>query len=352
MNGIQAGDVLLAYAGTTLKEQADVKIVAADAGPKKVPVRYWREGVTRQIEVAAGPLGVAIDNRPAKEVVLASQAAERVVLGTRGGSHQRLPGTRREVEAVARLFPAGTVTTLMGEQARESTVQDLARSGRMKAFRYLHFATHGESDPRHAYRSALILAPDPDRSADPLAFDSDGTITAEQIARTWDLDADLVVLSACESGLGRAAGGERVSRLRPAPIRQGCPQPGAEPVEGRRRRHGAAHDAVLPKPAGEAREPEAAPAQGRGAGRGQGVAPRRRARGSRSGPGRAPPRHDSSPRGRRDEARGAPYEDPTYWAGFILIGSPVSGQIKCSQWRAELAAGNSVGLIINGPTDG
>src|SRR5579883_625079 len=96
----------------------------------------------------------------------------------------------------------------MGTRACESTVQGLARSGGLKAFRYLHFAAHGESDPRHAYRSALILAPDPDRSADPLAFDSDGTITAEQIARTWELDADLVVLSACESGLGRAAGGE------------------------------------------------------------------------------------------------------------------------------------------------
>ena len=47
--------------------------------------------------------------------------------------------------------------------------------------------------------SALILAPDPDRWADPLAaLDTDGTITALQIARTWDLDADLVVLSACQ----------------------------------------------------------------------------------------------------------------------------------------------------------
>src|SRR5262249_42756547 len=36
----------------------------------------------------------------------------------------------------------------------------------------------------------------------------DGRITAEQIVRTWELDADLVVLSACESGLGRYAGGE------------------------------------------------------------------------------------------------------------------------------------------------
>jgi CHAT domain-containing protein len=208
LNGIRAGDVLLAYEGTTLKEHADLKIVAADAGPKKVPVRYWREGMTREVEVAAGPLGVEIDPRPAKAVVLARQAAEQVILGMRGASRQRLPGTRREVGAIARLFPAGAVTTVMGEQACESTLQGLARSGGMKKFRYLHFAAHGESDPRHAYRSALILAPDPDSSADPLALESDGTITAEQIARTWELDADLVVLSACESGLGRPAGGE------------------------------------------------------------------------------------------------------------------------------------------------
>jgi CHAT domain-containing protein len=54
----------------------------------------------------------------------------------------------------------------------------------------------------------MILAPDPDRSADSLGLDTDGTITAEQIARTWELEADLVVLSACETGLGLAARGE------------------------------------------------------------------------------------------------------------------------------------------------
>jgi CHAT domain-containing protein len=56
--------------------------------------------------------------------------------------------------------------------------------------------------------TALILAPDPDRSADQGAFEADGELTAEQIARTWDLDADLVVLSACETALGQQAGGE------------------------------------------------------------------------------------------------------------------------------------------------
>ena len=164
----------------------------------------------------------------------------------RGGSHARLPGTRREVEAVAGLFPAGEATTLLGPQACESTVQGLARSGKLKGYRYLHFATHGESDPRFAYRTALILAPDPDSGADPTAIETDGTITAEQIARTWELDADLVVLSACESGLGRAAGGGGLPRLRPAAVRPRGAQPGAQPVEGRRRRHGALDGPVLP----------------------------------------------------------------------------------------------------------
>jgi CHAT domain-containing protein len=47
-------------------------------------------------------------------------------------------------------------------------------------------------------------------TAAPAAWDSvpDGRVTAEQIVRTWELDADLVVLSACEAGLGRSAGGE------------------------------------------------------------------------------------------------------------------------------------------------
>jgi CHAT domain-containing protein len=205
--GIKAGDVLLEYNGTALKSANDLHPVSADAGPKKLPLRRWRAGETRTVEVAAGPLGVEFDKRPAAPVVLAQRAADEV-LQVRGESQVRLPGTRREVAAIAGLFPSDKVTTLLGEQARESVVQDLARSGKLKDFRFLHFAAHGRNDPRSAYRTALILAPDPDRSADPAAFDTDGEITAEQIARTWNLDADLVVLSACETALGQQAGGE------------------------------------------------------------------------------------------------------------------------------------------------
>jgi hypothetical protein len=205
--GIKAGDVLLEYNGTALKARDDLHEVSADAAPKKIPLRRWRAGETRTIEVAAGPLGLQIDPRPAAPVVLAQRAADEV-LRARADPQVRLPGTRREVAAIAGLFPPDGVTTLLGEQARESVVQELARSGKLKDFRFLHFAAHGRNDPRSAYRTALLLAPDSDRSADPAALDTDGEITAEQIARTWDLDADLVVLSACETALGKQAGGE------------------------------------------------------------------------------------------------------------------------------------------------
>jgi CHAT domain-containing protein len=245
----------------------------------------------------------------------AGQEAKRVLLGMRGGPHKRLPGTRREVEAVARLFPAGAATAIMGERACESTVQDLARAKQMKAFRYLHFAAHGQSDPSHAYRSALILAPDPDRSADPLALDldSDGTITAEQIARTWELDADLVVLSACESGLGRAAGGEGARGARSLVLSLWKVDDEATALLMERFYQnllGARGGLKSPVPKAEALSEAKAWLRGAGpeeVGAALAALPRGTiVRRAVAAPGRA--------------AR--PYEDPTYWTGFILIGSP------------------------------
>jgi CHAT domain-containing protein len=201
---------LLAYDGQPLNVQADLQVAPADGPRRRLPLRIWRDGKETTVEVANGRLGVATDRRPAAEVLLARRAADEVRRGTRSDQMVRLPGTRREVKAIARLFPDGRATTILGEDAREAVVQGMARSGKLKHFRYLHFATHGRDDPISAYRTALLLAPDPDRSDDPAVFDADGEITAEQIARTWELDADLVVLSTCESALGRQAGGEGV----------------------------------------------------------------------------------------------------------------------------------------------
>jgi CHAT domain-containing protein len=60
--------------------------------------------------------------------------------------------------------------------------------------------------------SLLALTPDPPpaKPGDPAtsAAEFDGYLTAGQVAAAWKLDAELVVLSACQTGLGRLAGGE------------------------------------------------------------------------------------------------------------------------------------------------
>jgi CHAT domain-containing protein len=73
-------------------------------------------------------------------------------------------------------------------------------------------ATHGVLDPRFAMQSALILSqkdlPDPLHQVLTGKKAYDGRLTAAEILRTWKLDADLVTLSACQTGLGQPQGGE------------------------------------------------------------------------------------------------------------------------------------------------
>jgi CHAT domain-containing protein len=61
-------------------------------------------------------------------------------------------------------------------------------------------------------RSAVILTqtglPDPLQQALSNKPVLDGRLSVREIQRTWELKAELVTLSACETALGRAAGGE------------------------------------------------------------------------------------------------------------------------------------------------
>jgi CHAT domain-containing protein len=214
--GIKPGDVLLEYNGKVLKSPSDLAVVPTGDKAIRVPIKFWRDGEIRSLEIAAGRLGIQLNpNRPAAQVVLAQRAAAEVLRsGVRAAGLAPLPGTHREVQAIAALFPKDQVTTLLGQDATESHLQQLAQSGALKTYRFLHLATHGQANPHVALSSAVFLAAEPETpatpSANPAALESapDGQVTAEQIVRTWDLDADLVVLSACESGLGRYAGGE------------------------------------------------------------------------------------------------------------------------------------------------
>jgi len=135
----------------------------------------------------------------------------------RGLKHVRwapLPGTRQEVASLAELCRRQQVAAdvFLGSAASQQTVLGMVAREALASYRFLHFATHGEANPHVPLRSRLVLAQDglPDPLTEQRAADRvvTGELTAEAVLRTWNLRADLVTLSACESALGRFTASE------------------------------------------------------------------------------------------------------------------------------------------------
>ena len=127
----------------------------------------------------------------------------------RGGFNlARLPGTAREAAVIRGAFVGqglgDQVTSLEAQDAREPRVRGALPQGR-----YLHLATHGSVDEGGAELFAtLALTPPPSR---PQPAD-DGFLQMHEIL-SLRLDADLAVLSACESRIGPIVAGEGVFAL-------------------------------------------------------------------------------------------------------------------------------------------
>jgi CHAT domain-containing protein/tetratricopeptide (TPR) repeat protein len=115
----------------------------------------------------------------------------------RGFRLEPLPATRHEVEAISRLFPQAR--TLLGSDATEEAVKALAP----RAWR-LHLACHGLLDERFPLNSGLAFS----IPEQPEGGRDNGLLQAWEIFEGLRLDADLVTLSACDSGLGEEMGGE------------------------------------------------------------------------------------------------------------------------------------------------
>jgi CHAT domain-containing protein len=135
---------------------------------------------------------------------------DELLRSARGSTLERLPGTRREVEAISPLFPKSE--KLLGAEASEMKLENLASADRLKEFDILHIATHGIIDDRIPMNSALMLSQSdlPDALTQALAGKKvyEGKLTARQIRQDWKLNAQLVTLSACQTGLGKYSAGE------------------------------------------------------------------------------------------------------------------------------------------------
>ncbi len=206
------GDVLLTYAGTDLKDSDQLEQLTRDkASEKTVEVTVWRDGKTGVRSVASGRLGVVLDKTPAPEAIAARRQADHLLASVRGDVWKELPGTRIELARLTALFGPERVTVLADVHATEPALEALRTGDRLKEFRYLHFATHGEANHVSAFQSQLILVQDKAaRQAMPRAGQPtlDGKLTAREVLEFWQLDAELVTLSACETALGRVGGGD------------------------------------------------------------------------------------------------------------------------------------------------
>jgi hypothetical protein len=112
-----------------------------------------------------------------------------------------LPEAAREIRDAGRRFDSRRTTVLFDRRAGEAVFKSLPLSD----YRVIHLAAHGFFDDRHWWRSALVLWPD-------RTGGEDGFLQPDDIYGLR-LSPELLVLSGCQTGLGRLEKGEGVNGL-------------------------------------------------------------------------------------------------------------------------------------------
>jgi CHAT domain-containing protein len=126
----------------------------------------------------------------------------------------RLPGTRREGEQIV-----GMVPTVDGRLVLDFAAnRESATGAQLSQYRYVHFATHGLLNSVHPELSGLVFSLVNERGEP-----QEGFLLAHEIFNL-KLPADVVVLSACETGIGTEIKGEGLVSLTRGFMYAGAPR--------------------------------------------------------------------------------------------------------------------------------
>ena len=133
-------------------------------------------------------------------------------------SQSPLHDTADELCAVAKDLRLSADDILLGANASETAIKTLSGSGRLAQYRVVHFATHGTiaGEIEGTSEPGLILTPPKEQTEE-----DDGYLSASEVA-ALKLDADWVILSACNTAAGGAQGAEALSGLARAFIYAGA----------------------------------------------------------------------------------------------------------------------------------
>lgn len=164
-----------------------------------------RSPAPKSIAVFANPVFDRNDSRVKSKTAQTKEAGDIVRIegtfrdiGFGEGQIPALPASREEAEAIIAVAPWGTGLKALGFDANRAAIT----KPELAEYRIVHFATHGFIDYQHPQLSGIVLS----------LVDQDGQ-PQEGFIRLHDiynlrLSADLVVLSACNTGLGKDVKGE------------------------------------------------------------------------------------------------------------------------------------------------
>jgi CHAT domain-containing protein len=170
-----------------------------------------RQPAEKLVAVLADPVFDAVDPRlklvrrqqteqPATSTLPAAmeQAVRTAGLINDRGSLSRLPFTRDEAEAIIAAAPRGQGTKAIDFNANRAT----ATSAELSRYRIVHLATHGLLNTEHPELSGIVLS-----MVDEQGKPQDGLLRLHEVYNlNWH--AELVVLSACQTALGKEIKGE------------------------------------------------------------------------------------------------------------------------------------------------
>ncbi|MFQ6094328.1 MAG: CHAT domain-containing protein, partial [bacterium] len=122
----------------------------------------------------------------------------------------QLPKAEEEVVEISEVVGGSASRVFIGKEAKEEIFKEKAAK-----YRYIHLATHSVLEDREPLYSRIVFALDDDPA-------EDGFLEAHEIFNLR-LNADLVVLSACETGLGELSAGEGLIGLTRAFMYAGAP---------------------------------------------------------------------------------------------------------------------------------
>ena len=180
---------------------------------KKYPLSYVQSASVLKSLLKEGPQESRSGKVNKKLIAFGDPVYDTLKAGSLSSAKfNRLEYSGREVEMIATCFKKGSADIYLRNEATEDRVKS---KGTLKNYDYVHFATHGYIDEKKPDLSSLVLTQN-------TSSGEDGFLRASEIFNL-DMHAELVVLSACQTGLGKLVRGEGMVGLTRAFLYAGTP---------------------------------------------------------------------------------------------------------------------------------